>query len=177
MLEVVEKYSQSLFEISLKYEQLELVFEQLSALDHIFSNLETIEYFLSPMITFDDKKKLIYNYFNNFDIKIINFLYVLIKNRRINLIHEIFENFRLLYYKYVGIKLIKIKSSYQLSPEEKKLINQKLVSKFNKQIHVDYFVDDSLKAGYIMEVDNRILDTSLKTKLSKLKVVMNSGGN
>ena len=70
MLEVVEKYSQSLFEISLKYEQLELVFEQLSALDHIFSNLETIEYFLSPMITFDDKKKLIYNYFNNFDIKL-----------------------------------------------------------------------------------------------------------
>lgn len=177
MIEVVEKYSQSLFEVSLKYEQLELIFDQLSAVDQIFNNHEIIEYFLSPMVIFVDKQKLIYNYFNNFDIKVINFLCVLIKNRRINLVHEIFEDFRLLYYKYEGIKLIKIKSSYELSSNEKMLINQKLVNKFGSKIHIDYFIDDSLKAGYIMEVDDRILDTSLKTKLSKLRVLMNSGGN
>lgn len=177
MNKVSEKYSQAVFEVAIENNLLTDFYNQLIEINRVFSLSENVDYFLNPMINNNLKLDVLRKCFNGFDKYLINFINVLVKNKRLNLINDIFNHFRQLYFDYENIKLIKIKSSYALGNDEKQLILNKLIDKFGDKIVIDYFVDDSLKLGYVMEIDNKVLDTSLKTKLSKLKIAMSGGGN
>lgn len=177
MNKVAEKYSQAVFEVAIENNLLSDFYNQLIEINRVFSLSENIDYFLNPMIKNSQKFAFLNECFTGFDKRLINFIGVLIKNKRLNLINDVFNSFRQLYFNYENIKLIKIKSSYELTDDEKRLIFGKLTNKFGNKIVIDYFVDESLKLGYIMEIDNKVLDTSIKTKLSKLKIAMSGGGN
>lgn len=177
MDKVSEKYSQAVFEVAIENNLLSDFYNQLIEINRVFSLNENIDYFLNPMINNNQKLDFLQKCFTGFDQRLINFICLLVKNKRLNLMNNIFNSFRQLYFTHENIKLIKIKSSYALESAEKELILKKLTDKFGDKIVIDYFVDNSLKLGYIMEIDNKVLDTSLKTKLSKLKIAMSGGGN
>ena len=46
--------------------------------------------------------------------------------------------------------------------------NQKLSSKFNKNITPDWIIDKSIIAGLVIKLDDNVIDTSVKNKLEKL---------
>ena len=60
-------------------------------------------------------------------------------------------------------------SSNKLSIEEQKKIQNELSINFKSPLNIDYKHDPNLIAGLIIQVGSVMIDTSIKTKLKKLK--------
>ena len=126
---------------------------------------------LSPTITKDDKKKVIFKIAdqNNFSEILKKFLgFIIIKNR-LFFLNKIIESFLNLVSNNKGELKVKLVSSKKLSTEEQKKIQNELSKDFKSPIKIDYEYDVNLIAGLIIQVGSVMVDTSIKNKLKQLE--------
>lgn len=168
---VFVKYADSLFELAKEKHKCNEIYEQLCSLNKIFESNEDIKlFFCSFSISKEEKFRLLENDFSKyFDILIINFLKLLINKYRIQFLSKIEKEFRLIYNNYKNIKEVSVISAIKLKPEEKENISKLLGEKFQKVIEISEVVDPSIIGGIIVKYDEKILDASLRSKITNLK--------
>ena len=69
-----------------------------------------------------------------------------------------------------------VKSAIALTDEQLAALKAKLKSTFGKDVRLDAKVDPSLLGGLVVKIGSRMFDSSLRTKLSNLKVVLKGSG-
>ena len=68
----------------------------------------------------------------------------------------------------------KVTSAVQLTDEEKQKLKNKLESVYRGEVNIEYFIDETLIGGLIVDVDGKIMDGSLRSRLHDVKGVMNT---
>jgi len=109
------------------------------------------------------------------DVKKIvsSFLSVLKNNNDISRADEIIVEFENLWNKEKGIIEAEVLSARGLEAKEKKDIKQYIENKiYAKEIVLNEVIDKTVLGGVIVKYSGRILDGSLKTKISNLKEEM-----
>ena len=69
-----------------------------------------------------------------------------------------------------------VASAHALTPEQMQLLSDTLRTSIGKNVRIDTRVDPSLLGGLVVKVGSRMIDSSLRTKLNNLKVVMKGIG-
>ena len=70
-------------------------------------------------------------------------------------------------YKRIGI--VKVKTPMELTPEQKTKVENKILATSDyKTLEVEYETDESLIGGMVIRIGDRIVDSSIKRKLSDL---------
>ena len=93
---------------------------------------------------------------------------MIIKNR-LFFLDQIIDSFLNIISINKGELKAKLVSSKQLSKKELENIQSELSKDFKSSIKVDYKYDPNLIAGLIIQVGSVMVDTSIKTRLEKLK--------
>ncbi len=134
------------------------------------SSNELYEALVNPIISATDKEAVIDAVFtNDTDELIRNFLKLLIRKNRFNLILEIIKIYNNLLDKINNVSKIEIISAIELDEEYKKQIKTKLSQILKKEIIVNYDVKDEIIAGLIYKMGDDVFDTSLNGKINKFK--------
>jgi F-type H+-transporting ATPase subunit delta len=105
-----------------------------------------------------------------------NFLGVVARNRRLFAAEDMIKTFRGLLARHRGEVAAEVKSAIALTDEQLAALKARLKSTFSKDVRLDAKVDPSLLGGLVVKIGSRMFDSSLRTKLSNLKVVLKGSG-
>lgn len=130
-------------------------------------------FFLSPEVSRKEKENKIDELFGDtFSNVFYNFLLVLLKNRRQDLILDISDAFQQEVDLANNRTKVYVTSAVELTPELKTEISQKLSQELNKEIVLISQVDSTLLGGIQINVAGKIIDSSIKGKLRKMRSVL-----
>jgi F-type H+-transporting ATPase subunit delta len=101
-----------------------------------------------------------------------NFLRVVARNRRLFAAEDMVKAFRSLLASHRGEVVAEVNSAIALSDSQLAALKDKLKVSFGKDVRLDTKVDPSLLGGLVVRIGSRMIDSSLRTKLANLKVVL-----
>ena len=170
-INIAKKYSTALFEAVSENGKAEIVMQNLIFIDETLkTNEQLFAFFNNPIITRDDKKDVAQKIFAIHIEKIVlDLLFVLIDNARIDAFDEIVNQYAVKYDVKENIVKPNIISAVELTEEQKQKVVAKLQNKLNKQIIPNFIIDENIIAGMIIEIDDKVIDFSLKEKFEQVQ--------
>ena len=105
-----------------------------------------------------------------------NFLKVVTRNRRLFAAEDMIKGFRQQLALHRGEMTAEVQSATPLSNEQLAALKATLKASYGKDVRLDAKVDPSLLGGLVVKVGSRMFDSSLRTKLMNLKVVLKGPG-
>lgn len=101
-----------------------------------------------------------------------NFIYIIIKNKRILLLPIIFQKFNDLYNNYINSTLIEITSARKLSDTQLQQINEIMTHRLSKTVKIVCHINTNILAGIIIKIGDTIIDGSLTGRILRLRKVL-----
>ena len=132
----------------------------------------------SPVIATDDQSKAIAAILDKVRISGLaaNFLKLVTSNRRLFSIQDIIKAYRALAARSRGEVTAEVTSAVPLNNEQTAALKETLKASVGKDVTLQARVDPGLLGGLVVKVGSRMIDSSLKTKLQNLKVVLTGAG-
>ncbi|MBQ4115069.1 ATP synthase F1 subunit delta [bacterium] len=144
--------------------------------DTITSSEELSNVINNPSISTEEKQVVLSKLFQNSIMPIVyNFLFVLNLRKRISIISEIASEFEKELEKIKNIARVNVTSAFELNSELKNQIKAKIAEKLRKEIVVDWGVDSDIIAGLIFNIDETVIDNSIRHKLDDLSKTIIKG--
>lgn len=135
----------------------------------INSSEELAEVINNPSISTEEKQVVLCKLFQNSIMPIVyNFLFALNLRKRVSIISEIMIEFSKELEKVKNIARVNVTSAIELVDERKEQIKAKIAEKLNKDVIVEWGVDSDIIAGLIFNIDELIIDNSIRHKLEDL---------
>lgn len=137
--------------------------------------LSFARFFTYANVTYEEKSNVIDKVFNGHDVILLNFLKLLILKNRAFYIYEILKESVTRFDAYLNLETGIIYSATPLSIENIEKIKNALELKKNKRIELINEIDKSLIGGFKIKLNSDIYDTSIKSKLEKMKIILKEG--
>jgi F-type H+-transporting ATPase subunit delta len=169
--EVISKrYADAFLEFARETIGLEKGLEELRDLKRVFHDNPEIGSFVgSPQIAEIEKRAFIDDAFkDNFSEEARQFLKLLLKKGRIDILPDIADYARVTYSHGTEVEAL-LKTSYPLDTENIQKIKDSMEKKFKKKLHLYVELDSDLLGGIYMKVENTIIDGSVRRRLNDLK--------
>ncbi len=165
-------YGDALFAAAREKGSIDTAYEEILFLRKLFKdNIGFKKIFDSPKISREEKLNTVKAVFeNSLSEDVIAFLSTVIEKNRQSEFIEIFDYFIRLVKEYKKIGVACITSASKLSLEEKKAIEGKLLeTTAYESFEMHFKVDESLIGGMVIRINDRIVDSSIKTRLNDIK--------
>jgi F-type H+-transporting ATPase subunit delta len=138
--------------------------------DVLAKNREFAQLLTSAHVGRDDKLRLIDRVLTGRGSELfVNFLRVLAKHERLNLLPSILRQAQLQFELRSGKKRVQVSSAVALSAEALQQIQARLASAFPFQPIVETTIDPSLLGGLRIRVEDTVYDGSLRARLKQLR--------
>ena len=176
---VAERYASSLFELALDAGSVEAVGADLNRVQTLIDGSDDLKRLIvSPVFSADDQFKAISAVSEKAGISglVGNFLKVVARNRRLFALPGMIKAFRLIAARHRGEISADVTSAHALTAAQETELKATLKSVTGKDVAVNVTVDPSILGGLIVKVGSRQIDTSLRTKLSTLKLALKEVG-
>lgn len=168
---IASRYAKSLIDLAKEKGKLEEVFADIKSFDSTFeSSRELKSLFKSPVIPADKKLAIVKQLFEGKTSEIVyGFIVLLIKKGREAALHEIVEEFLAQYNKLKGITPVKLITAVKLeSGEVQTMVSALKAKELLKEVELHEEVDPELLGGFILQYGDKMIDQSVKSKLSQL---------
>jgi F-type H+-transporting ATPase subunit delta len=164
----MNEYSLSLFTLGKEENLLDVFYDEIKVLLNVFEEERVTCFLENKFIKIDDKKDVINKVLKDVNKYLVNFINLVIDDRKEDNLLEMFANFNELYYKE---KNIVVGTVYGLEIDENriKILEDVYSKKMNKKVVLMFKQDLELIGGYKVIVDNKLYDNSYKSKLNNLK--------
>ncbi|MBI2607668.1 MAG: ATP synthase F1 subunit delta [Candidatus Doudnabacteria bacterium] len=106
---------------------------------------------------------------DNTDKVLDNFVAVLLENNVLHLYESIVEEFHKLELAGRGVKQAKVTSAKPISRENEKQVVESLNKLVQGKIEITKQIDGSLIGGVLVQVDDMVIDATVKNSLNQLK--------
>lgn len=176
-LKISKKYANALFETALEKSITQKIYDDLVFTEQTLESNEQLKDFIySPVIKSDDKKDVIDKLFSIHTDKItLDFLFILIDNSRFDILNEVINQYSIILNSNNNIVKPVIISAVELNQDQKNSITMKLENKLKKKIIPDYMINEDIIGGIIVEIEDKTIDCSLKTKFDNMKKQLTKG--
>ncbi|KAB1438586.1 ATP synthase F1 subunit delta [Candidatus Galacturonibacter soehngenii] len=168
---VAKTYGDALFELAVEQQTVYALEEEVQGVLLLLQeNVELNKLMNHPKITKEEKNEIIEEIFKGrISDELTGFLHIIVTKDRYNEIANIFEYFIQRVREFKNIGLAYVSSAVELKEEQKAELIRKLlqITKF-EQIDVIYTVDQTLIGGMIIRIGDRVIDSSIKTKLHEM---------
>lgn len=168
------RYALALYKIGEEKGKVEEYLEQLKQVVSIIEeNPAFVEIIKDPEISTLEKKNMFTDVFKDkIDDDVFSFLLILIEKGRINDIRGKLREMENIYLEKHDTVVAKVKTVIPLTDDETKTLKDKLEKKFNKKVLIKSELDPSIIGGVYINVDNQVMDGTIKSKLSEMKKIM-----
>ena len=167
MAKLVETtYGEALFELAVQESKVDELCEEAQAVIDIFKdNEDLVNVLKSPKVEKKEKEQLIENIFKKFVSEDITGLLVIMvsKDRQTKIVST------LEYYEYKKIGVAYVTTARPLTDNQKLSIVSRLLSTTDYvDFKMNYDIDESLIAGMVIRIGDRVVDSSIKHKIDEL---------
>ena len=168
---VSNRYARSLFLLSHERGIEEAVYNDMKLIDSVcLSNRDFILMLRSPIIKADKKQQILKAIFGDkINLLTAEFLFILARKRRENYIGAIAHSYIDLYLANKGIRRALLLTAYPIDEEMRKIAHELVFDNYGTRIELKEEVDPALIGGYIIRVGDMQADTSLSTKIRRLR--------
>lgn len=165
-----KRYAQALFKEGKEKNKLDFLKEDLVHLGKIYAESDEFRKLInSPVIPKEIKKKSFADAFKDIlDPLTYNFVVLLIESSREELLSDVIDNFSRALDDYYGILRGKVFSVTSLSVEQLDSLKKKLDKMTDKDVILSQETDKSILGGFIVKINDRIIDASLRNQLAKM---------
>jgi F-type H+-transporting ATPase subunit delta len=176
---VAERYASSLFELALQEGAVDVVAADLDRVQAMHDGSDDLKRFVaSPVFSANDQLKAIEALVGKSGIGVLvgNFLKVVARHRRMFALPGMIKAFRQIAAEHRGEISAEVTSAHALTPAQADELQVTLKGVTGKDVAIAVTVDPSILGGLIVKVGSRQIDTSLRTKLSTLKLALKEVG-
>ncbi|MBR2615407.1 MAG: ATP synthase F1 subunit delta [Clostridia bacterium] len=176
MNEISKEYGSALFLIACEVGKEEAYLEALQVVEDAFRDAPELGALLgSPNIPVRERLEVIDTVFGErLPEHVLSYLKLLCEKGRIPQLCESILAYRELYDAAKHQVLATVTSAVPLTEEEKEKLIQKLETLSSGRVQAEYRIDKALLGGFVVEMDGRVLDGSLRHHLHKIKGVIHS---
>ncbi|MEE1312275.1 MAG: ATP synthase F1 subunit delta [Lachnospiraceae bacterium] len=177
MAKLVSKtYGDALFELALEKEDIPQMKEEVLSVKQIFEeNEELLKLLNHPKIMGEEKIQIIEKIFKGkVSDDMTGFLTIIVGKGRYNEILDIFTYIERRIKEYEKIGVAKVSTPMKLTKKQKDAIVKRLLEITEyESFEVEYTIDESLIGGMVIRIDDRVVDSSIKTKLANMAKALN----
>jgi len=136
--------------------------------DEVIDKINKNLFYLSnPSISLDVKKQVIEKILGPYKNKqIASLLFIMIKNKRINLIKEVYKRFNAMYFDWKNMIEVDVISRHELTDKDKEIISSIFLKLTSKKPYIKVWKDDSIIGGFIIKWDDKIIDATINKKIN-----------
>ena len=172
MAKLISKtYGDALFELALEENKIDEYVEEVSAVAEVLKeNAELTKLLNHPKISKEEKIQVIEQIFNDrISKELLGLMNMIVEKDRNTAMIEIFQYFIDKVKEYKNIGVASVTSAIELSDAQKEAVEKKLLetTKYVK-FEINYAVDSDLIGGMVIRIGDRVVDSSIKTRLYEL---------
>ncbi len=164
-------YGNALFELALEENKIDSLFEEAVALvDILKDNQEIIKLLNHPKVSKEEKQKLVTETFDGrVSDELTGLISMVVSKGHISHIISILQHFIKQVKKEKNIGVATVASAVELSQTQKDAIEKRLIDTTSYDtMEIEYSVDKSLIGGLVIRIEDRVVDSSIKTKLENM---------
>lgn len=173
MAKLISKtYGEALFELAVEDGKVDAFMEEISSLLTVLRSEEEFSRFMNhPKILKEEKIQVVENVFKGrISGEIVGFLTLIIQKDRYSEAEAILEYFLTQVKEYKGIGVAYVNTAVALTEIQKKQIEERLLQTTKyRQMEMHFTEDKSLIGGMVIRIGDRVVDSSIKTKLDELQ--------
>lgn len=165
------RYATALLELAKERDEVEELLSDIEFMHNTMQDSRELVVFLrNPIINFDDKISALEKlFFDELQEPTRLFIKLLARKDRVNLLDQICQAFIEKYKEYAGIITVEVFVAEEISEEQQELLHEKLEQKTQKKVDMNVNVDESLKGGMAIRIDDTVIDGTIKHKLAELE--------
>ena len=173
------RYATALFELAEEEKQLDRVAQDLADLAHMIDTSPDLRRLVrSPVISRDDQGRAMAEILNKAGMSelVRNFVGVIARNRRLFALPSMIAAYRSLLAARRGEATAEVVSARALTKKQLEAIAGQLKKTVGTKVAVSTRIDAGLLGGLVVKVGSRMFDSSLRTKLQRLRFAMKGIG-
>ncbi len=168
---IAQRYAKALLLAASKQDAVKDVYEDTQGfLSLLVEEPAFRNFLLSPQVSTERKqeviKKAIAPRASHLVVKLID---LLVEKKRFMFVEEIVEAYKNLYEKHMGIVEIRAVTAIPLDESLEAKLRKKLEEETQKTIRLETVVDPSIIGGVILQMEDKVIDGSIRHKLEMLK--------
>lgn len=173
MAKLISKtYGEALFELAVEENAVDTFLEEITFLTTVLKENPDLGKLMNhPKISKNEKKQVIETIFTGqISREILGFLTLIVTKDRYKEIDDILLYFLDRVKELKGIGVAYVTTAIVLSGEQKSKIEKKILETSSfKQMEMHYTVDTALIGGMVIRIGDRVVDSSIKTKIANLE--------
>ena len=161
-----------MFELAVEENKVDDMLSEIGQLKEILDTNDEFEKLMThPKINKEEKLKVVTEVFKGrISDELLGFITIIVTKDRYQEIDDILDYFLTEVKKYKGIGVATVTTAVPLKDEQCKKIEQKLLDTTDyKSMEMHYKEDAALIGGMVIRIGDRVVDSSISTKLSELQ--------
>lgn len=165
------RYASALLQLAQERDEVEAILADMQFIKNTMDNSRELILFLrNPVIKFDDKVEALGTLFDEEVTELTRrFIKLLARKNRVNLLDQITYAFMEQYNRYAGIVEIDVYTARKLSDSQQQSLHDALEKRTGKKVELKISIDESLKGGIAVRIDDTVIDRTVKHKLEQLE--------
>ena len=176
---VAQRYATALFELARDNDSLEIVARDVRSLRTMLDESEDLRRLVqSPVFSAADQQRAIGAVAERAGIGALvgNFVRLVARNRRLFALPGMLRGFQDLLAGHRGELTADVTSAYPLADEHTRALKEALRDNLGKDVTINARVDPAILGGLIVKVGSRMIDNSLRTRLTTMKTRLKEVG-
>lgn len=170
------RYSRALFQSALENNILETIYNDMILVRDTCSIPEVKELLINPVIRPFKKTEILHNLLEkNLHKLTLSLIDLVVKNNRESYLPAIARVFIHDTLKHNGITESVLTTAVKVDPGIKKQISDLIAHKFNTTVDLKENIDDTIIGGFILKIEDKYIDGSIRNKLRKIKKELITG--
>jgi F-type H+-transporting ATPase subunit delta len=166
------RLAEAAFDVARSSETLDIWEEQIAEVSAILSEARLRRAFASPVMAREQKESMLLGAFPDLDVRVRNFLALLVRQDKIDLLPDILTTFHELLNKQRGIQIIEVTSAEPLDQADRDRVAERLASYLGKEVVIEARVDPSIIGGLVARIGDMVLDGSVRGRLERLRTAL-----
>ena len=174
------RYATALVDVAMDSKKMDSVEKDLNELEAMIMSSSELQMMVrSPLISRTQQTSAIVALAKKakFQDMTVNFLSLLVKNRRFSMVQNIINAVRMELSRRRGEIAADVQLAFALTKVQEKALQESLSKAMGQTVAINMSVDEDLIGGMIVTVGSQMIDDSVKRKLERLKRAMQSGAN
>lgn len=172
MAKLVSKtYGDALFDVAIESGRLDDFLEEARVVKQLLTeNEDLVKLMNHPKVPKEEKLSVLENCFKEqISEQMLGILHLMVVKDRSNEFMEVLDYFITRVKDYKNIGLATVTAAMELTQDQKDKIKQKLLETTNYvEFEITYQVDPALIGGMVIRIKDRVVDSSVRTKIQKL---------
>ena len=172
---ISDRYASALYDLAAEKKIVDAVLKDFELLQKCIQENKDLKLLVkSPLITSSDKINIFEKILSKqqTDKLTSTFLKVISRNKRFAKLSSIISQFMNINSQRRGDIFVDVTSAEELLDKQKNGIKDKLKSMLGEKLSLNFNVDKKIIGGLIIKIGSKMIDSSLATKINKLKIAM-----